>query len=94
MKSESFGVEIVSDATHLNCELSVPRATICVRRSEKSNGIVSFLNDEHSDYFLIAIYDEVTSELIGIFVKFDQFLLAKPAQMTAVGSDHDWDFTQ
>ena len=94
MQSEGFGVEIVSDATHLHCKFSVPRAAVCVWWSEESNGVVSLLDDKHSDDFLVAVYDEVPSELVGVFVKLDQFLLAETSQVTAVGSDHNGDLSK
>lgn len=45
MKGKGFGVEILSHAAHLDCELGVAWSPVGVRGSEEGNGIVSFLQD-------------------------------------------------
>lgn len=94
MQGEGLGVEIVPDASHLYCELSVSRTSVCVGRPQEGNWIVPFLHNQHSDYFLVAIYNEITTKLIRILVCFDELLLIQSCQMAIVRSYHNWNLTQ
>ncbi len=92
MQSESLSVEIVPHTSHLHCEFSVPRASVGVRGSQKCHWIISLLNYQHSHYLLVTVHNEVSSELVGILTFLNQFLLAQPCQVTAVGHHHDRNF--
>lgn len=94
MQRESFCVEVVSNTTHLHCEFSVARAPVGVRGSEEGDWVVTFLDDKHTHHFLVAVYDEVAAEFVRVFVQLYQLLLVDAAQVTAVGADHDGDFSQ
>ncbi len=71
MESEGFGVEVISYTTHLDGKLSVSGTTIGIWGSEEGDGVVSFLDDEHTDNFLVAVYDEVAAEFVGVFIELD-----------------------
>lgn len=70
MQSEGFGIEIIPYASHLDCVLGVTLTSVSVRRSKEGYWIVSFLNDQHSYYFFIAVYDKISAELVGILIYF------------------------
>ena len=67
MKSESLGKEIISNAPHLYCKLGVSWTSIGIGGPEEGNWIVSFLQNKHSDDFLVSINNEVASKLVFIF---------------------------
>ena len=71
MESESFGVEVISYTTHLDGKLCIARATVGVRGSEECDGVVALLDDEHTGNFLVAVYDEVAAEFVGVFIELD-----------------------
>jgi hypothetical protein len=94
MKRKSFCIEVISNTTHLHCELSVARASVGVRGSQEGHWVVTFLDDQHTHHFLVAVYDEVAAEFVRVFVQLYQLLLVDAAQVTAVGANHDGDFSQ
>jgi hypothetical protein len=45
MEREGFCIEVISNTTHLHCELSVSRAPVGVRGSQEGDWVVTFLDD-------------------------------------------------
>ena len=68
VKSESLSEEILPNASHLNCIFCVSRTSISVRRSKKTNRIISFLQHQHTHDLFVSIDYKIPSEFVGIFV--------------------------
>lgn len=66
VQGEGLRVEIFPDAAHLDCVFRVPRTTICVWTSHKSDGVVALGEHQHPNDLLVAVDDEVPSEFVGI----------------------------
>ena len=91
MEGECFGEQVLTHTPHLDCELSVPGAAVGVAGTKKGDGVVAFLNDEHTDHLLVAVHDEIPTKLVRIFSHLYQLLPTHARQVTTAGPDHDWD---
>ena len=63
---------IGSNATYLNGLGCIGRATVCERRSNKGNDVISAGKDEVTDETFVSVDDEIASKLFWFFMMADQ----------------------
>ena len=94
VESKCLSEEVLPYTSHLHSELCVPRSSVGIRGAEEADGVVPFLEHQHTDDFLITIDNEVPTELVLVFCQFDQFFRSQFVEVTVLGTHHDGDLSQ
>jgi hypothetical protein len=94
VQGKCLSEEVLPHTSHLHSELCVPRSSVGVGGAEEADGVVPFLENQHTDNFLVAIDNEVPSELVLVFCQFDQLFGSQFVEVTVLGTHHDGDLSQ
>ena len=76
---------IGSDGADLDTEFCVGCTSVDERGPDDGHGVVSSVDNEHTDQLLDTVDDEVSSQLFSLFSLVDQFLRRKTLEVAAVG---------
>ena len=74
MQGYRFGVKIGSSALGLDSRCGEVGSFLNEAGSMESNGVVSFLKYEHTDYFFISVDNEVPAKFVAVFVVLNELL--------------------
>ena len=74
---------IGSNATYLNGLGCIGRATVCERRSNKGNDVISAGKDEVTDETFVSVDDEISAEFFWFLVVLHKFCRRHSTQVTA-----------
>jgi hypothetical protein len=85
VQGKCLSEEVLPHTSHLHSELCVPRSSVGVGGAEEADGVVPFLENQHTDNFLVAIDNEVPSELVLVFCQFDQLFGSQFVEPTMMG---------
>jgi len=91
MDGYCLGKHVFPNTAHLYTEWRKKATSVDKAAAFKHYWVVAFVHDQHSNQSFIAIHNEVTSELMHVFLLTDELLLVEAGEVAKLGADHNWD---
>lgn len=91
MDGDCLCEHVLPYATHLNAVRRKKATSVHEATTFKDHWVVAFIHDQHSNQTFITVDNEVTSELMHVFLFASELFFAKASEVTELGTDHDWD---